>query len=180
MLTLLITIAACVAFWFIMYKLLQNVRKTNREDHYRTVLPSFVESKNPEFPRYYQSTYAKEIGVKPIEPLDNISQEVFRRGSTKTNKKSKPNIIRNDSKKNVYKKNDSSDIPNTNIDVNLADTSASDDSHKSATSCYPNYSSRSCASPVESYSSSSYSPSSSSDSSSSSSCDSGGSCGGGD
>lgn len=104
--------------------------------------------------------------MKPIEPLDNISQEVFRRGSTKTNKKSKPNIIRNDSKKNLYKKNDPSDIPNTNIDVNLADTSASDDSHKSATSCYSNYSSRSS--------------SSSSDSSSSSSCDSGGSCGGGD
>lgn len=134
-----------------------------------------------EMPKYTQSTYSKELRVKPYEePVliapDNIAKEIFTRGNTKPTPKKK-NTTRKNSKKSDDT-NNSSDA-NANFDMNVASLSASDDNHKN-TSCTPSYSSRSCESPVESYSSSSSDYSSSSDSSSSS-CDSGGgSCGGGD
>lgn len=138
-----------------------------------------TEYKPIEMPKYTQSTYARELKVKPYEePVliapDNIAKEIFDRGDNKPTTKKK-----NTTRKNSKKSDDSNSNANSNFDANLAAMSSSDDSDRNV-SCTPNYSSRSCASPVESYSSSSYS-SSSSDSSSSSSCDSGGgSCGGGD
>lgn len=145
-----------------------------------------------EMPMYKQSTYSSELNFKPDDkskPLwivpDNLTTEIFTRTNTKAVKKEgakaekifKKSKLDNPSPKKKSKKDDTADNSNSNFDSNVAMMSASDDDRKSSASCTPSHSSRSCESPVESYSSNSYSSSSDS---SSSSCDSGGgSCGGG-